>query len=103
MAKDVKLSLVQAPDSSKDDSFSHVDIVCVHGLRDSSYRSWGASDPLNFWPRSLLPTDFPGARIFTYGYNARVAEFDAEFVSKQAEDLLGELVQRREPDSKVSN
>ena len=28
-----------------------------------------------FWPRDYLPTDFPGARIMTYGYGSKVSEF----------------------------
>ena len=34
-----------------------------------------AEDKSVFWPLDLLPTDFPNARIFTYGYDSHVTHW----------------------------
>ena len=46
------------------------DLVFIHGLTGDRERTWtypGAPAP---WPKTLLPTQLPNARILTYGYDA---------------------------------
>lgn len=57
-----------------------VDIVFVHGLNGNRVTTW-TSDPSDenpisvFWPRDLLPSKCPNARILSFGYNASIAHF----------------------------
>ncbi|KAI9898909.1 hypothetical protein N3K66_005370 [Trichothecium roseum] len=57
-----------------------VDVVFVHGLHGDRVGTWtykeqdNDPDPI-FWPRDLLPDVCPNARVLSFGYNARVAEF----------------------------
>ncbi|KAI8717404.1 hypothetical protein NCS52_00816200 [Fusarium sp. LHS14.1] len=49
-----------------------VDICFIHGLsgnREKTWRGHGHSEP---WPKTLLPSKLPRARILTYGYDAYV-------------------------------
>lgn len=102
MAKDVILSLIHAPDSPGDDAPNLVDIVCVHGLGGHPYSTWAAPKSSTFWPQSLLPKDVPELRIFTFGYEAQATHLITDIVSQRAQDLLKELVERRDLDQKVS-
>lgn len=43
-----------------------IDIIAVHGLNGTAYGTW-THDNGNFWLEDLR-NDFPGARVFTYGY-----------------------------------
>ena len=76
-----------------------IDIVAVHGITGSAYSTWTCKDKTNsaLWLRDFLPQEFPGARIFTYGYPADV------FFSKERGDigtfartLLDKLLRERE-------
>ncbi|ODM15240.1 hypothetical protein SI65_09181 [Aspergillus cristatus] len=58
-------SLYEPPDTT-------VDIVFVHGTtagRDTTWTNQDASEP---WPKTLLPSKFPTARILAFGYDAYV-------------------------------
>ena len=50
-----------------------VDICCVHGLEGGSLSTWTLNELC--WPRDLLPTDIPDARILTFGYDASLIKF----------------------------
>jgi hypothetical protein len=47
-----------------------IDIVAVHGIVGDAYTTWSHGDKL--WLRDFLPKEFPGARIYSFGYNATV-------------------------------
>ena len=47
----------------------HVDVVAVHGLAGSAYKTWTHENG-TLWLRDFLLEDLPGARVFTYGYNS---------------------------------
>ena len=51
-----------------------VDIIFVHGLGGSSYRTWSWNrDTDHFWPQWLpLDPELGSSRIFTFGYNANI-------------------------------
>lgn len=52
-------------------------IVFIHGLTGGWEKTWTdkSTSESCFWPKELLPEDLPEARIFTYGYDAKVADF----------------------------
>jgi hypothetical protein len=49
-----------------------VDIVALHGITGDAYDTWTAADNKVLWLRDFLLEDLPGARVFTYGYDAAV-------------------------------
>lgn len=56
-----------------------VDIVFVHGLFGHREFTWaGLQNKSILWPRDLLPTDVPNARILTFGYDAEVFKLGSE-------------------------
>ena len=58
-----------------------VDIVAVHGITGSAFDTWTSNPSGTFWLRDFLPKEFPGARVFSYGYPADV------FFSKERGDI----------------
>ncbi|CCA77543.1 hypothetical protein PIIN_11520 [Serendipita indica DSM 11827] len=74
-----------------------VDIVAIHGLQGHRDKTW-TSDNGVCWLRDLLPSDFPNARILSYGYDADT--YSRECVSTQAigrhaEGFINALSRRR--------
>ncbi|KAL2846060.1 hypothetical protein BJX68DRAFT_241469 [Aspergillus pseudodeflectus] len=64
------LDVIHDPGTAAD-----LDIVLVHGLEGDSQSTW-TYEPTNlFWPRDLLPKDFPNARILVFSYPARFTYF----------------------------
>jgi protein SERAC1 len=53
---------------------SRLSIVFVHGLTGNREKTWTHRNGI-FWPGSLLPEDFPRARIMTFGYDADIVRF----------------------------
>ncbi|KAK2746767.1 hypothetical protein FQN55_005494 [Onygenales sp. PD_40] len=49
-----------------------VDIIAVHGLNGHPYETWRHENG-NVWLRDFLPLQYPGARIFSFGYSSEVA------------------------------
>ncbi|KAK3347076.1 hypothetical protein B0T25DRAFT_293939 [Lasiosphaeria hispida] len=69
-----------------------VDVIFVHGLTGDREKTWtanGASEP---WPKALLPSKLPRARILTVGYDANVVGLfgvvSQNSIGNHAENLL---------------
>jgi hypothetical protein len=73
-------------------------IVAIHGLNGHPDTSWTAANGTN-WLRDLLPSEFPHARILTYGYDAYTrdrAQLTAESIRDHAETLISSLALERQ-------
>ncbi|KAL3296768.1 Kinesin light chain [Colletotrichum asianum] len=77
-----------------------VDIVFVHGLTGHREKTWTAHDATDPWPKTLLPTKIPTARVLTFGYDASVADWrsvvSVNRVGNHAQNLLSALANFRE-------
>ncbi|KAL2195759.1 hypothetical protein P885DRAFT_70379 [Corynascus similis CBS 632.67] len=79
-----------------------VDVVFIHGLTGDREKTWtahGASEP---WPKALLPTKLPTARILTFGYDAYVTDWrrlvSQNRIGNHSWKLLTSLATYREED-----
>ncbi|KAB5581159.1 hypothetical protein GE09DRAFT_1168377 [Coniochaeta sp. 2T2.1] len=77
-------------------------IVFVHGLTGDREKTWtarGASEP---WPKALLPSELPTARVLTFGYDAYVADWrgvvSRNRIGNHAWSLLTSLANYRDRD-----
>lgn len=82
-----------------DSTDATIDICFVHGLtgdRDSTWTVDGQSTP---WPKTLLPSKLPQARILTYGYDAYVTRKSVASSNRlidHATNLLSDLTTDRD-------
>ncbi|EFQ96871.1 LipA and NB-ARC domain-containing protein [Nannizzia gypsea CBS 118893] len=68
------------------------DVVAVHGLNGHAFNTWTHKKTGIMWLKDLLPKELPNARIMTYGYRARFADFTAhQDIRTIAENLLQQL------------
>ncbi|KAK1730086.1 uncharacterized protein BDZ83DRAFT_567017, partial [Colletotrichum acutatum] len=49
-------------------------IVFIHGLKGHREKTWTSDKASEPWPKALLPSEIPNARILAYGYDADVAK-----------------------------
>ena len=73
-------------------------IVFVHGLNGHRERTWNASNGV-IWSKDLLPYDLPQSRIYSWGYDARVASFSQiskQYLLDDAESLVSQLEMKRD-------
>lgn len=72
-----------------------VDIVALHGITGDAFDTWTAPNDI-LWLRDFLPQDLPGARVFSYGYDASVFFTRAAGdIDSFARTLLESIKQRR--------
>jgi hypothetical protein len=48
-----------------------LDIIALHGINGHAKNSWADSNG-HFWLQDQIPQMLPGARVFTFGYPAKV-------------------------------
>ncbi|KAI0552967.1 hypothetical protein F4679DRAFT_581058 [Xylaria curta] len=79
---------------------STVDIVFIHGLTGDRERTWTAKNASEPWPKSLLASKLPTARILAFGYDARVAKWESvvsqDQIRNHSFNLLTSLTHYRE-------
>ncbi|RYP67309.1 hypothetical protein DL771_007327 [Monosporascus sp. 5C6A] len=77
-----------------------VDIVFVHGLTGDREKTWTARDGSEPWPKVLLPSELPTARVLTFGYDAYVVDWrgvvSQNRIGNHASNLLTSLASYRE-------
>lgn len=59
------------PDDIETEETFSLDIVALHGICGDAYDTWTHENG-KFWLRDFIPKEFPGARIFSFGYPAEV-------------------------------
>lgn len=69
-------------------------IFAVTGLAGHAFGSWKSRKSGKMWLRDLMPSDLPTARVFTYGYdtklagsksNARISDYAKQFLHTVAD------------------
>ncbi|KAF5566225.1 ankyrin repeat [Fusarium phyllophilum] len=71
-----------------------VDIIAVHGLNGKAFKTWTQDGKL--WLADFLPLEIPYARIFTFGYDSRIAfTGSASRVDDHGRNLLERLMAKR--------
>jgi hypothetical protein len=80
-------------------------IVFIHGLTGDREKTWTSRDASEPWPKALLPTKIPNARILTFGYDAyavnRQGVVSKSRIGEHAGNLLTSLALLREEDDTV--
>jgi protein SERAC1 len=70
-------------------------IVFIHGLTGNRETTWTAKNASGPWPKVLLGSDIPNARIFAYGYDADVMHWlkpaGQNTLEEHAKDLVNAL------------
>jgi hypothetical protein len=82
------------PDDEEIDIYP-IDIVALHGITGGAFHTW-THDNGTFWLQDFLTVDFPGARVFSYGYDADVFfTLNTGGLDEFSRTLLEHLKQRR--------
>ena len=68
---DEKSQAIGAASATITDATWPIDIVAIHGVTGDAYKTWEHANG-TLWLRDFLPQDFPGSRVFSYGYDADV-------------------------------
>lgn len=79
-----------------------IDIVAIHGITGDAYNTW-KHDNGKLWLSDFLNDDLPGARIFSYGYDASVFfTFSEGGYDQFARTLLSSVNQARTSEVNIS-
>jgi len=80
-------------------------IVFIHGLTGDRDKTWTAQEASEPWPKTILPSKLPTARILTFGYDAYVSDWrgvvSQNRIANHAWNLLTSLATYREDDDTV--
>ena len=78
-----------------------LDIVAIHGITGDAYDTWTHENGC-LWIRDWLPQDLPGARVWSFGYDAMLWSRSQGNIESFARSLLNSLTRER-MDNKVEN
>jgi len=86
-------------------TLSKYSIIFIHGLTGDREKTWKAKGATEPWPKALLPSKVPNARILTFGYDAYVADWrgmvSKNRIGNHAMNLLATVATYREDDDTV--
>ncbi|KAF7856377.1 hypothetical protein EAF04_009905 [Stromatinia cepivora] len=89
--------------SNGEEPLYRIDVVALHGIKGDAFKTWTEKredNKKNFWLRDQLPVELPGARIFSYGYDANVLfSRGTGTIEDFARTLLVDLMRERKGDS----
>lgn len=76
------------------------DLIFVHGLTGDLEHTWTHPESTEPWPKTLIPKEFPGARVLSYGYDAYVVlkrgPVSSNRLSSHSLDFLNAIVAIRQ-------
>ena len=103
VSNSVGLHLLYAPPGDQKAPDTAVDIVAVHGLNGKPLSTWTweprwtlAGSQSRLWLRDFLPKAIPGARIFTFGYDAAIRNNSTAAITEFALELLDSIMNERD-------
>jgi len=76
-----------------------LDVVAIHGLTGNPRKTWTYNEQGRqvLWLQDLLPKALPGARVYTYGYDADLFfSSSVSDIGSCAKALLDRLLQERD-------
>jgi hypothetical protein len=86
-------------------TFPYSSLIFVHGLTGDREKTWTAKDVTEPWPKTLLPSKVPNARILTFGYDAYISDWrgmvSKNRIGNHAMNLLSSVASYREEDDTV--
>ncbi|KAI0026033.1 putative SesB-related regulatory protein [Xylariomycetidae sp. FL0641] len=68
------------------------DIVFVHGITGHRDNTWAANKTTDPWPRLMLPSEIPDARLLTFGYDASVIGWRGSISGNRLSDHSNNLL-----------
>lgn len=79
-----------------------LDVIAVHGITGDAYDTWTHQNGA-LWLRDFLPKDLPGARIYSFGYDAELlySRNTGNFESF-ARRLLEDIIRERQEEKVIS-
>ncbi|ESZ93142.1 hypothetical protein SBOR_6469 [Sclerotinia borealis F-4128] len=92
-----RLNPIPTPPRDGESSY-RIDVVALHGIKGDAYNTWTEKkgENENMWLRDQLPNELPGARIFSFGYDANVLfSRGTGDIEDFATNLLEDLVRER--------
>lgn len=91
----------QDTDSKSGEDYA-LDIIAVHGITGDAYDTWTHQNGA-LWLRDFLPKDFPGARVFSFGYDAEVfCSRNTGDIASFARTLLEDILRERQEEKVTS-
>jgi len=85
---------------------SRPSIIFIHGLTGDREKTWTANSAVDPWPKTLLPSKVPNARVLTFGYDAYVTDWrrmvSRNRIGNHSMNLLTTVASYREDSDTVS-
>lgn len=78
-----------------------LDVIAIHGLGGSAYKTWTHKNGL-FWLQDVATNEFPGARIYTFGYDSGFAFSNGTGTLRDFAKSLLEAIKLERETSEVS-
>lgn len=95
------LPMSSPTNTSCEENYS-LDIIAIHGITGDAYDTWTHENG-KLWLRDFISEDFPGARVFSFGYNADVFFSRSKGIVESFARSLLEGITNERLEEKVTN